>query len=326
MVTALGIDVRRAFTLVFAIGGCAAALGRASSAGVYFGAVDPGQGTSLLIFAFIVVVIGGMGSIGGAAVAAVVVGLVQQFANYYASAGLGDLAVVLLLAARAARPARGALAEGGALRSAPRPRRAGRPRRGARGRPDALGRRPRRLQRPARQPRHARPARALPRLRRGRAHLRPALRLHRPALVRPRALLRARRLPDRDRADEVGVGAAGEPARRRRGGDRSSRSCSARSPCASAGSPSRWSRSPSPRPAGARAEEPRRPHRRRGGARPQLRPAIPDVFVGVLNTKNLYWLALAYAAVVFLVVRWAVGSSPRATSGRRSGRTSSGSR
>jgi branched-chain amino acid transport system permease protein len=37
---------------------------------------------------------------------------------------------------------------------------------------------------------------------------------------------------------------------------------------------------------------------------------IPDFFVGVLNTKNLYWLALAYAALVFLVVRWAVNSSP----------------
>ena len=37
---------------------------------------------------------------------------------------------------------------------------------------------------------------------------------------------------------------------------------------------------------------------------------IPDAFVGVLNTKNLYWLALGYAAVVFLVVRWAVNSSP----------------
>jgi branched-chain amino acid transport system permease protein len=38
--------------------------------------------------------------------------------------------------------------------------------------------------------------------------------------------------------------------------------------------------------------------------------AIPDAFVGVVNTKNLYWLALAYAAVVFVVVRWAVSSSP----------------
>ena len=38
--------------------------------------------------------------------------------------------------------------------------------------------------------------------------------------------------------------------------------------------------------------------------------AIPSFFVGVLNTKYLYWLALGYAAVVFLIVRWAVNSSP----------------
>ena len=97
MVTALGIDVRRAFTLVFAIGGFAAALAGVLS-GVYFISVDPGRGTSLLIFAFIVVVIGGLGSIVGSAAAAVIVGLLQQYANYYASSGLGDLSVVLLLA------------------------------------------------------------------------------------------------------------------------------------------------------------------------------------------------------------------------------------
>jgi branched-chain amino acid transport system permease protein len=37
---------------------------------------------------------------------------------------------------------------------------------------------------------------------------------------------------------------------------------------------------------------------------------IPHAFVGILNTKSLYWLALAYAAVVFAVIRWAVSSSP----------------
>jgi len=96
MVTALGIDVRRAFTLVFAIGGVAAAIAGVLS-NVYFGTVDPARGTSLLIFAFIVVVIGGLGSLRGTAAAAIVVGLVQQYANYYASSGLGDLSVVLLL-------------------------------------------------------------------------------------------------------------------------------------------------------------------------------------------------------------------------------------
>jgi len=60
MVQALGIDVRKAFTLVFAIGGIAAAIAGVLS-GVYFNTVAPEQGTSLLIFAFIVVVIGGLG-------------------------------------------------------------------------------------------------------------------------------------------------------------------------------------------------------------------------------------------------------------------------
>jgi branched-chain amino acid transport system permease protein len=97
MVEALGINVHLTFTTVFALGGAAAGL-----AGVlysqYAGAVSPAQGGSLLIFAFIVVVIGGMGSLTGTALAAVVVGLVQQLANYYAASGVGDLSVVLLLA------------------------------------------------------------------------------------------------------------------------------------------------------------------------------------------------------------------------------------
>lgn len=96
MVSAMGIDVRRAFTLVFALGGALAGLGGAL-AGVYFGAVSPGLGTLLLIDAFIVVVIGGLGSVTGSALAALAVGLLQQFANYYAT-GVGDLAIVLLLA------------------------------------------------------------------------------------------------------------------------------------------------------------------------------------------------------------------------------------
>ena len=66
---------------------------------VYLGSVSPSQGTALLIYAFIVVVIGGFGSIGGTALAALVVGLVQQLANYYLYSGIGDVSVVLLLAA-----------------------------------------------------------------------------------------------------------------------------------------------------------------------------------------------------------------------------------
>jgi branched-chain amino acid transport system permease protein len=98
MVSALGIDVQTAFTLVFAIGGMAAGLAGVL-ASTYDGSIDPARGTSILIFAFIVVVIGGLGSVGGSAVAAAIVGELQQFLNYYAAAGIGDFAVVLLLAA-----------------------------------------------------------------------------------------------------------------------------------------------------------------------------------------------------------------------------------
>ncbi|NMR19119.1 branched-chain amino acid ABC transporter permease [Cellulomonas fimi] len=96
MVTALGIDVRKAFTLVFAVGGAAAGLGGVL-ASHFFGYVSPLLGGSLLIFAFIVTVIGGLGSLTGAAIASVAVALLQQFANFYAG-GTGDLAVVLALA------------------------------------------------------------------------------------------------------------------------------------------------------------------------------------------------------------------------------------
>lgn len=98
MVSALGINVERAFTLVFTIGGMAAGLAGFLS-GTYFGYIDPTRGTSMLIFAFIVVVIGGLGSVTGSAIAAAVVAIVQQFLNFYAAPGIGDFSVVILLAA-----------------------------------------------------------------------------------------------------------------------------------------------------------------------------------------------------------------------------------
>jgi branched-chain amino acid transport system permease protein len=97
MVTALGIDVRRSFTIVFAIGGAAAGLGGVL-ASVYYGYVSAHLGSVLLIFAFIVTVIGGLGSLTGAAVASVLVAVLQQFANFYLD-GTGDFVVIIALAA-----------------------------------------------------------------------------------------------------------------------------------------------------------------------------------------------------------------------------------
>ena len=96
MVTALGIDVRRSFTLVFAIGGAAAGIGGvlAMHAQTF---VSAHLGSTLLIFAFIVTVVGGLGSLTGAAVASVLVAVLQQVANTYLG-GTGDFIVVILLA------------------------------------------------------------------------------------------------------------------------------------------------------------------------------------------------------------------------------------
>ena len=89
-------------TLVVVLSAWLAALAGALS-NVYFGSVTPDRGTSLLIFAFIVVVIGGLGSITGSALAAMLVGVTQQYANYYGATSLhlgsaiGDITVILLL-------------------------------------------------------------------------------------------------------------------------------------------------------------------------------------------------------------------------------------
>lgn len=97
MVTALGIDVRVVFTIVFAIGGSLAALGGILGA-IFRSSLSPTIGASFLIYAFIVLIIGGLGSLKGALIAALVVGVVQQFANYYLATGVGDISVVALLA------------------------------------------------------------------------------------------------------------------------------------------------------------------------------------------------------------------------------------
>ena len=235
MVTALGIDVRRAFTLVFAIGGVAAAIAGVLS-NVYFGTVDPSRGTSLLIFAFIVVVIGGLGSLRGTAIAAIVVGLVQQYANYYASSGLGDLSVVLLLGivllVRPRRPV-GELRVKRivvpvvvlvALALVPK----------------LTVDIPYVFKSSINTPGTLQLLALCLALRRARDDLRPALRLHRAALVRARAVLRGRRLPRRDRDHEVALGLRRGARVHRARRARRCRWCSARCRCASAGSRSRW--------------------------------------------------------------------------------------
>ena len=86
MVEALGINVRRVFTLVFALGVGLAALGGAL-AGPSLG-LSPEMGEVVLLGALIALVIGGLTSFPGAAAGAVIVGLLQQFIIKYGQIGI----------------------------------------------------------------------------------------------------------------------------------------------------------------------------------------------------------------------------------------------
>jgi branched-chain amino acid transport system permease protein len=80
MIAALGVDIRFLYTVVFALG---AAL--AGFAGALIGAIQSvqvGMGEPVLILAFVVIVIGGIGSIKGALVAALIVGLVDTMGRF----------------------------------------------------------------------------------------------------------------------------------------------------------------------------------------------------------------------------------------------------
>ena len=99
MVDLLGIDARLIHTLVFAAGTALAMLAGALAAPLQ--SVYPGMGDGFLILSFIVVVIGGLGSIAGAFWAALLVGLIDTLGKVYAPslAGIavcGMMALVLL--------------------------------------------------------------------------------------------------------------------------------------------------------------------------------------------------------------------------------------
>jgi branched-chain amino acid transport system permease protein len=75
MVAALGVDIRRLFMLVFGFGAMLAGFAGVMAAPIL--SVEPGMGDNLLILAFVVIVIGGIGSVRGAFIAALLVGLVE---------------------------------------------------------------------------------------------------------------------------------------------------------------------------------------------------------------------------------------------------------
>ncbi len=81
MVSALGVDISRLFMIVFGFGAMLAGFAGAMVAPIL--SVEPGMGDNLLILTFVVIVIGGIGSIRGAFIAALLVGLVDTLGRIF---------------------------------------------------------------------------------------------------------------------------------------------------------------------------------------------------------------------------------------------------
>jgi branched-chain amino acid transport system permease protein len=95
MVDVLGIDARRVHMLVFALGTALALVAGVLAAPLY--SVYPNMGDGFLIISFVVVVIGGLGSVSGAFWAALIIGLVDTLGKAYVPR-LAGLAVYVLMA------------------------------------------------------------------------------------------------------------------------------------------------------------------------------------------------------------------------------------
>jgi branched-chain amino acid transport system permease protein len=104
MLDGLGVNVRAVFTLTFAASGALAALAGLLLAPVF--TVYPQMGVEFILLAFIVVILGGMGSLGGSVVAAFVIGIAQSLFSLWmnpqrvAIAIFGIMIVVLIVRPR----------------------------------------------------------------------------------------------------------------------------------------------------------------------------------------------------------------------------------
>jgi len=81
MVSALGVDIRRLFMIVFGFGTMLAGFAGIMIAPIL--SVEPGMGDTILILAFVVIVIGGIGSIRGAFIAALLIGLADTLGRSF---------------------------------------------------------------------------------------------------------------------------------------------------------------------------------------------------------------------------------------------------
>lgn len=92
IIAAMGVNIRWVFTGMFVVGAALAAIGGTIGAGMI--SIRPGIQDEVLLYALVVVIIGGLGSIPGAAVGSILIGLIDAFAK----AWIPDLAYFTIFA------------------------------------------------------------------------------------------------------------------------------------------------------------------------------------------------------------------------------------
>lgn len=102
MLSATGVRVQLVFIMVFAFG--AGLAGLAGVVGGTFQSLQPGEDTKILLSSLVVVIVGGMGSIPGAAMGALIVGLAEQFGSVYMPTYAVMLTFVIMVVVLAIRP------------------------------------------------------------------------------------------------------------------------------------------------------------------------------------------------------------------------------
>ena len=102
ILAAMGIRIQLVFVVVFAFG--AGLAGMAGVVGGTFQSVAPGEDTRFLLDSLVVVIVGGMGSIPGAALGAVIIGLAEQLGSVYIPAYAIVVTFVIMVLVLAIRP------------------------------------------------------------------------------------------------------------------------------------------------------------------------------------------------------------------------------
>jgi branched-chain amino acid transport system permease protein len=102
MLQATGVRIQLVFVLVFAVG--AGLAGIAGVVGGTFQSLAPGEDVRFLLTSLVVVIVGGMGSIPGAALGALLIGLAEQFGSVYAPTYAVVLTFLIMVAVLAFRP------------------------------------------------------------------------------------------------------------------------------------------------------------------------------------------------------------------------------